>query len=227
MLSKDTRNLSRETKINIYKSNIMVIKGKLGQNFIEFGSKEDESMSVSNFLYFRNRIHTRYCEAKEDDPLFLKSRSKSLTQGFTIDLELKGVGYQARIVSERKRNIEREMSGASKSSLERNLEIKSDIPMPSIIKGILNYSYSDIEKLLKIEVGFSHAKVYPLNQGDVKIDIVQRDYVTLKMTGINRNQVNRIAAEICMMKKPEPYKGKGIRYKGVEYIGKKSTKKKT
>jgi large subunit ribosomal protein L6 len=45
------------------------------------------------------------------------------------------------------------------------------------------------------------------------------------ITGIDRQQVGQVAAEIRGFKKPEPYKGKGIRYKG-EYILRKEGKKK-
>ncbi len=47
---------------------------------------------------------------------------------------------------------------------------------------------------------------------------------TIKITGINKEQVGQVAAEIRALKKPEPYKGKGIRYRG-EVIRRKAGKK--
>ena len=45
------------------------------------------------------------------------------------------------------------------------------------------------------------------------------------MSGIDRQRVGQVAADIRALRKPEPYKGKGIRYKG-EYVFRKEGKKK-
>ena len=61
---------------------------------------------------------------------------------------------------------------------------------------------------LKMQLGFSHDVIYKAPTGvDVK---VEKNEITV--TGISKQQVGQVAAEIRSLKKPEPYKGKGIKY---------------
>ena len=57
------------------------------------------------------------------------------------------------------------------------------------------------------------------------IEIKTPDNTTIEITGIDKQQVGQVAAEIRRWRKPEPYKGKGIKYRG-EYIFRKEGKKK-
>jgi large subunit ribosomal protein L6 len=61
---------------------------------------------------------------------------------------------------------------------------------------------------LKMNLGFSHEVNYALPQG-ITATVEQN---TIIITGINKQQVGQVAAEIRALKKPEPYKGKGIKY---------------
>src|SRR5438270_8586511 len=61
---------------------------------------------------------------------------------------------------------------------------------------------------LKLNLGFSHDVIYKVPSG-VTTAIEQN---TITVTGISKQQVGQIAAEIRSLKKPEPYKGKGIKY---------------
>jgi large subunit ribosomal protein L6 len=61
---------------------------------------------------------------------------------------------------------------------------------------------------LKFNLGFSHDVIYKMPQG-VTATIEQN---TVTVTGIDKQQVGQVAAEIRALKKPEPYKGKGIKY---------------
>lgn len=87
---------------------------------------------------------------------------QGVTEGFTKNLELNGVGYR--------------------------IALNGDI--------------------LKLSVGFSHDIEYKVPQG-IKIDVEANK---MAVTGINKQQVGQVAAEIRSIKKPEPYKGKGIKY---------------
>lgn len=61
---------------------------------------------------------------------------------------------------------------------------------------------------LKFNLGFSHDVIYNVPQG---INVaVEQNVVTV--SGIDKQQVGQVAAEIRALKKPEPYKGKGIKY---------------
>lgn len=61
---------------------------------------------------------------------------------------------------------------------------------------------------LKFNLGFSHDVIYKVPQG-VQVNVEQNN---LTVSGINKQQVGQVAAEIRALKKPEPYKGKGIKY---------------
>jgi large subunit ribosomal protein L6 len=61
---------------------------------------------------------------------------------------------------------------------------------------------------LKFNLGFSHEVVYKVPTG-IQIGIEQN---VITVSGINKQQVGQVAAEIRALKKPEPYKGKGIKY---------------
>ena len=73
---------------------------------------------------------------------------------------------------------------------------------------------------LKLALGFSSPVQYSIPKGiDVKVD----KQTTIIVFGIDKQLVGRVAAEIRALKKPEPYKGKGIKYAG-EYIKRKAGK---
>jgi large subunit ribosomal protein L6 len=69
---------------------------------------------------------------------------------------------------------------------------------------------------LKMQLGFSHEVVYHLPQG-VTATIEQTN---ITISGVDKQQVGQVAAEIRALKKPEPYKGKGIKYAGERIIRK-------
>lgn len=77
-------------------------------------------------------------------------------------------------------------------------------------------------KDLVLQIGFSHEVKYPIPEG-IAIKVDKQTVITV--TGIDRQKVGQVAAEIRGLKKPEPYKGKGIKYQG-ERILRKETKKK-
>lgn len=69
---------------------------------------------------------------------------------------------------------------------------------------------------LKMNLGLSHDVIYTLPQG-ITAAVEQN---TITISGINKQQVGHVAAEIRALKKPEPYKGKGIHYTGERIIRK-------
>jgi len=75
---------------------------------------------------------------------------------------------------------------------------------------------------LALQLGFSHDVDYPVPEG---ITIKCPDQTTIEISGMDKQKVGQVAAEIRSYRKPEPYKGKGIRYEG-EYIFRKEGKKK-
>ena len=77
-------------------------------------------------------------------------------------------------------------------------------------------------KSLQLNLGYSHDVNYPIPRG---IEIKTPKPTEIVITGINKQQVGQVAAEIREWRGPEPYKGKGIKYAG-ETIFRKEGKKK-
>jgi len=77
-------------------------------------------------------------------------------------------------------------------------------------------------KDLVLQIGFSHEVKFPVPEG-ITMKVDKQTVITI--TGIDKQKVGQVAAEIRGMKRPEPYKGKGIRYEG-ERIRRKEGKKK-
>jgi large subunit ribosomal protein L6 len=75
---------------------------------------------------------------------------------------------------------------------------------------------------LKLQLGFSHDVDLDVPEG---IEVKTPDQTTVEISGIDKQAVGQFAAVIRRWRKPEPYKGKGIRYRG-EYIFRKEGKKK-
>ncbi len=89
------------------------------------------------------------------------------------------------------------------------------------ISGV-GYRASVQGKVLKLQLGYSHDVEYPIPEG---ITIKTPDQTTVEISGSDRQKVGQVAAEIRRWRKPEPYKGKGIKYRG-EYVFRKEGKKK-
>lgn len=69
---------------------------------------------------------------------------------------------------------------------------------------------------LKMNLGFSHEVIYEIPQGIT----AKVEGMSITVSGISKQQVGQVAAEIRALKKPEPYKGKGIKYSDERIIRK-------
>lgn len=76
-------------------------------------------------------------------------------------------------------------------------------------------------KVLSLNIGFSHPVKYAIPEG---VTVAVEKNTTIIISGIDKHMVGQAAAEIRALKKPEPYKGKGIRYQG-EVVRRKAGKK--
>jgi large subunit ribosomal protein L6 len=75
---------------------------------------------------------------------------------------------------------------------------------------------------LNLQLGFSHDVDIDVPEG---LNVATPDQTTVIISGIDKQAVGQLAAEIRRWRKPEPYKGKGIKYQG-EYVFRKEGKKK-
>lgn len=91
------------------------------------------------------------------------------------------------------------------------------------IQGV-GYRASMKGKDLQLLVGYSHEVIHKIPTGvDVKIGGAKQELITV--SGIDKQKVGQLAAEIRASKPPEPYQGKGVRYQG-EFVQRKEGKKK-
>jgi len=77
-------------------------------------------------------------------------------------------------------------------------------------------------KNVNLQLGFSHDILYKVAAG---VEVKCPNQTTIIISGIDKQKVGQVAAEIRSYRKPEPYKGKGVKYAG-EYIFRKEGKKK-
>lgn len=98
-----------------------------------------------------------------------------------------------------------------KDGYEKNLEITG-----------VGYRCALQGKELVLQLGFSHEVRYAVPQG---ITVAVDKQTSIKITGIDKEQVGQVAAEIRGYKPPEPYKGKGIKYSNEQIIRKEGKKK--
>jgi len=89
------------------------------------------------------------------------------------------------------------------------------------INGV-GYKAAIAGKVVKLSLGYSHDVDYPIPEG---ITVVTPKPTEVVITGIDKQKVGQVAAEIREYRGPEPYKGKGVKYAG-EMIHRKEGKKK-
>ncbi len=152
-------------EVNIGENNHVTVKGPLGKIEYTFHPsikiiKEDNQIKVErpSDESFMKALHgtTR---------ALLANMVEGVTKGFTVELELVGIGYRGQV------------------------------------KG----------KNLELQLGYSHPVIYPIPD-DVKITM--EGNTIIKVSGIDKQRVGQVAAEIRALRKPDPYKGKGVRYRG-------------
>ncbi len=106
--------------------------------------------------------------------------------------------------------IENILSGVS-SGYERRLEING-----------VGYRASMQGKNLQLALGFSHDVVYEAPEG---ITLACPKPTEIVVTGIDKQKVGQVASEIRSFRKPEPYKGKGVKYAEERIVRKEGKKK--
>jgi large subunit ribosomal protein L6 len=144
----------------------------------------------------------------------------SLSTGDQVDVSLEdgqvlvkpaNDSKQARIMWGTVRAIVRNMVVGVSEGYTKQLEING-----------VGYRAAVQGKVLQLQLGFSHDINYPI-PADIAIKCEKPTSITI--SGANKQRVGQVAAEIRAFRKPEPYKGKGIKYAS-ETIRRKEGKKK-
>lgn len=109
------------------------------------------------------------------------------------------------------RNLIKNMVQGVSAGYTKNLEIHG-VGLRANVQGAV----------LNLQLGFSHDINFPIPEG-IKIAVDKQTRIAI--TGIDKQQVGQVSADIYRMKPPEPYKGKGIRYEGQQILRKEGKKK--
>lgn len=122
------------------------------------------------------------------------------TENNEISVQPKDNSREARALHGLSRTLINNMVVGVSSKFERRLEIKG-VGYRSQVQG----------KDLILNLGYSHPVVIPIPEG---INVTVEANVNILLTGVDKEAVGQLAATIRSKRPPEPYKGKGILYKG-------------
>ena len=146
------------------------------------------------------------------------TRSFQATDDVTITVEDNGVSVMPRGSSKRAR----QQWGMSRTMVENLVTgVTSGFKKELEITGV-GYRAQMQGNVLKLNLGLSHDVDFPVPDG---VTVTAPKPTEIIIEGIDQQMVGQVAANIREWRKPEPYKGKGIRYKG-EFIFRKEGKKK-
>ncbi len=122
---------------------------------------------------------------------------------------------------DQKQKKPRALWGLTRSLINNNvIGVSKGFKKELEIQGV-GYRASIQDQKLILELGFSHSIEYEIPEG-IKVKIEKN---IISVSGIDKQKVGQVAAEIRSFRKPEPYKGKGIRYLGEQVrrkVGKKA-----
>jgi len=135
-----------------------------------------------------------------------------------VEVEIDGNYLRVKSVTENRR--EKAYYGLVRTLLANMVKgVTSGFEKALEISGV-GYRAELKDGMLVLMLGFSAPVNYPIPPGiEIKVD----KQVNITVSGIDKEQVGRVAAEIRALRKPEPYKGKGIKYVG-EQIRRKAGK---
>ena len=146
------------------------------------------------------------------------TRSFTATDDVTIIIDGNSVSVKPRGLSKRAR----QQWGMSRSMIANLAQgVSEGFKKELEIQGV-GYRAAMQGNVLKLSLGYSHEVNFEVPKG---ITVTSPKQTEIVVEGIDEQVVGQVAANIREWRKPEPYKGKGIRYKG-EYIFRKEGKKK-
>ncbi len=146
--------------------------------------------------------------------------ARSFTAGddVTLTIENDAVSVTPRGLSKRAR----QQWGMSRSMIENLVTgVTTGFRKEMEIQGV-GYRAAMQGKNLQLQLGFSHEVIFEVPHG---VTVSSPKQTEIVVEGIDQQLVGQVAANIREWRKPEPYKGKGIRYKG-EFVFRKEGKKK-
>lgn len=146
--------------------------------------------------------------------------TRSFTAGDDVTIAVEGTSVKVtpRGLSKRAR----QQWGMSRSMIENLVTgVTTGFKKEMEIQGV-GYRAAVQGNILKLSLGFSHEVNFEVPKG---VTVTTPKPTEITVEGIDQQEVGQVAANIRDWKRPEPYKGKGIRYKG-EFVFRKEGKKK-
>jgi large subunit ribosomal protein L6 len=144
-----------------------------------------------------------------------------LTQNVPARIKIEKEDGQLVVTRPTERGDDRALHGLTRSLVANMVEgVTNGFEKQLEIQGV-GYRASLRGTALELNVGFSHPVVIDAPAG-ITFDVPTQTEIVVK--GIDKQQVGEIAAEVRDVRPPEPYKGKGIRYRG-EYVRRKVGKR--
>ena len=156
----------------------------------------------------------------KDRVIVVKGEKGTLTRTLhpAVDLEIKDNTISVTIEQEDRKN--RSLQGLTRSLVANMVDgVSKGFERVLEINGI-GYRAEMKGKSIVLNLGYSHPIDFPLPEG---IDATVDKNNVIRLTGIDKERVGQTAASIRKLRKPEPYKGKGVKY-AEEYIQRKAGK---
>lgn len=158
----------------------------------------------------------------KDHAIAVKGKLGSLSLALASDVEVSVKDGHVSVTPRHETQKARMLWGTTRNNIQNMvLGVSEGFKQVLEIEGV-GFRAAMQGKDLVLQLGFSHEIKYPVPEG---IAIKAEKPTLISISGIDRQKVGQVAAEIRGMKKPEPYKGKGIKYQG-EQIRRKEGKKK-
>lgn len=155
-----------------------------------------------------------------DHTLSVKSGGSELTRQLNPEMTVKVSGDTVVVERPSESKLHRSLHGLTRTLVWNMIEgVSKGYEKQLELVGV-GYRASRQGDALVINAGYSHPVRYPVPKG-ITIDVPEPTRINIK--GANKEQVGQVAAEVRKIRPPEPYKGKGILYRG-ERIRRKAGK---
>jgi len=158
----------------------------------------------------------------ENGTMTVKGPKGTLSMGLSDLIDYKVEGEEIQVSPANDTKQARSFWGMHRTLVSNLVEGVTDGFTKTLVISGVGYRAQAQGNKLKLQLGFSHDVDIDVPEG---IDVKTPDQTTVIVSGMDKQAVGQLAAEIRRWRKPEPYKGKGIKYQG-EYVFRKEGKKK-
>ncbi len=162
------------------------------------------------------------CEINVSDSneVTVKGPKGTLVRHFSPLVEIKVDGTEVKCVRANDEKHTKQLHGTTRALLNNMIVGTTEGYKKTLEIVGIGYKAALEGNVLDLDLGYSHDIKFPIEEG---ITIEVPNPTTIIVSGIDKQRVGEVAAQIRGFRKPEPYKGKGIRYKG-EFVRHKEGK---